>query len=69
MMSKILRYYIDVREDEDLCICNDLTAENNVELEILDKLTENEICVGTLSDMIIRNFKRVEVNSEQRYKK
>ena len=38
------------------------------ELEILDKLTENEICVGTLSDMIIRNFKRVEVNSEQRYK-
>ena len=55
-------------EDEDLCICNDLTAENNVELEILDKLTENEICVGTLSDMIIRNFKRVEVNSEQRYK-
>ena len=65
---KKFRYYINVREDEDLCICNDLTAENNVELEILDKLTENEICVGTLSDMIIRNFKRVEVNSEQRYK-
>jgi len=62
-MSKILRYYIDVREDEDLCICNDLTGENNVELEILDKLTENEICVGALSDMIIRNFKRVEVNN------
>ena len=62
-MSKILRYYIDVREDEDLCICNDLIAENNVELKILDKLTENEICIGTLSDMITRNFKREEISS------
>ena len=35
----------------------------DVELEILDKLTENEICVGTLSDMIIRNFKREEISS------
>ena len=42
--------------DDDLNILNDLKATNEHELEILEKL--NDICIGTLSDMIIRNFNK-----------
>ena len=48
--------YINVNENDDLNILNDLKATNEHELEILEKL--NDICIGTLSDMIIRNFNK-----------
>jgi len=58
----IIQHYINVDENDDLNILNDLKATNDYELEILEKL--NDICLGTLSDMIMRNFNRKEQNDE-----
>ena len=53
----IIQHYINVDENDDLNILNDLKATNEHELEILEKL--KDICLGTLSDMIMRNFNSV----------
>ena len=47
---------MNIDENDDLNILNDLKATNDYELEILEKL--DEICIGTLSDMIIRSLQK-----------
>jgi hypothetical protein len=50
------RKIMNIDENDDLNILNDLKATNDHELEILEKL--DDICIGTLSDMIIRSLQR-----------
>ena len=50
------RKIMNIDENDDLNILNDLKATNDHELEILEKL--DYICIGTLSDMIIRSLQR-----------
>jgi hypothetical protein len=50
------RKIMNIDENDDLNILNDLRATNDHELEILEKL--DEICIGTLSDMIIRSLQK-----------
>jgi hypothetical protein len=50
------RKIMNIDENDNLNILNDLKATNDHELEILEKL--DDICIGTLSDMIIRSLQR-----------